>query len=381
MQSQSHISIPYTGCTGCSLCAAVCPVECISMTQNEEGFQIPAIDEERCIHCGKCLRLCPAAFPYKGKTEINGTYALQLRDKHRLQQSASGGAFYGIAAAFLRNDGIVYAVTDDVSSGGAFQKVSTKELLQKTVGSKYYQCNLTQGTLEDILECVKNGEKVLFAGTPCQVAAVRRFIPEKYSAGLYTVDIICQGTPSQKVVSQYHRYMERKYQKTISEHYYRNKEKTMNGEYTTKLVFDDGSDCIVVGQNDLYNRSFSRKLFLRESCYECRYTNLDRISDVTIGDFWGLQNTKIDKSLGVSLALTNTRKGVELLDNSSDLFIREEHKLEEALPYNKPLTCSAKRGYTRSIAYKMLDTLGFAWTTRVLTYRYYVKKILFWWKK
>lgn len=360
-------------CTGCGLCAYKCPKNCISLINDEEGFQIPFVDDKKCIECSLCKKVCPVLQKRDIDTNIKKTFAVQIKDTKLLMSSASGGAFIGIAIEFIKNGGYVVGVVDDVKNGATFQLVNSIDKLNEMVGSKYYQCDLTEDIYNEINEVLSKGNKVLFSGTPCQASAIKLSVNKENLDRLFLIDIICQGTPSKKVVSKYHKYIESKQKKKLIKHFYRSKDKIKQGQYTTKLIYNDNSTNILIGEKDLYSRSFQRKIYIRESCYNCKFTNCNRISDITIGDFWGVKDIDIDICKGVSLVLINSTKGLQLFDYAKNKFIVFEKTLEEAVPYNLPLKQSAKRSCLRGVSFKMLDKLGFSFTTRLLCYRYYIK--------
>lgn len=361
-------------CTGCGLCSYSCKLNCIEMIDDEEGFQVPFIDELQCKECGLCKSICPMNNNSNNFNSVRKTIAAQLYDQSNLEKSASGGAFAGIARAFIRAGGIVVGCTDDINCGGFFRTIRAEHEIDLLVGSKYYQCDLSKEIYETVNAELNNQKKVLFIGTPCQVDGVKRSV--KKSENLLLVEILCQGVPSKKVVKYYHSDMEKKYGKEIKEHLYRSKERQDRGQYVTKLIFNDNSKYYGKGEGDLYNRSFQRKIFLRESCYNCKYACKDRVSDITLGDFWGLKEFKFSIKDGVSLVLINSKKAENIYNTTTDILFSSERLLEEAIPYNQPLNKSAKRSVLRTVSYKLLDRFGFSFTTRLLCYRYYVKRAL-----
>lgn len=361
-------------CTGCGLCANLCPEQCISLQINQDGFQVPIINTNNCIGCGKCQKGCPVNKNSLIENTIIDCYAAQLYDKNDLMKSASGGAFSGIARNFIKQGGYVVGCVDDIEHGSSFRIIDNLNEINLLVGSKYYQCNLNVNIYKQIKEKISLNKRVLFIGTPCQVEAIKTSVGN--NENLYLIDILCQGVPSKKVVDYYHKYMSRKFGSEIVEHIYRCKDNIDRNQYVTKIVFNNDFIYYGKGEKDLYNRSFQRKIFLRESCYNCKYTNLNRKSDLTLGDFWGLKNFEKNINDGVSLVLINTDKGKLLCENSKESLFFNKRKLEEALPYNKPLTQNAKKTVCRGISYKFLHAFGFSFTTRVLCCRYYLKSLI-----
>lgn len=363
-------------CTGCGLCAYVCPIDCIEMVEDREGFLYPQIDSSRCTNCGICRKACSAHNVCSQNISIYRTIAAQLIDNNLLIKSASGGAFIGLAIEVIKNGGVVVGVVDDIKEGARFRIAHKIDDVYFMVGSKYFQCDLEVRIYEEIYSLLTKGIRVLFSGTPCQIWAIKNGIQEEFQENLFLVEIICQGVPSKKIVGCYHDYINRTRKKKVEQHYYRSKDITETGRYTTKLVYSTGEVEVKIGEADLYSRAFQRKIYLRESCYKCKFTNLHRVADVTIGDFWGLQSNKIDVKKGVSVILISTLKGEKLWESSKHLFISEEKVLADIVNSNKPLTASVKRPWYRMISYKMLDIIGFSLTTRLLCCRYYLRRLL-----
>lgn len=365
-------------CTGCGLCSYYCPKKCIDLISNKEGFQEPKIDKEKCIKCGICEKKCPILSDRLTKREIRDVISAQLKDENILLNSASGGAFMGIASYIIENGGYVIGVVDDINKGANFEVTNQMEELFLMQGSKYYQCDLKNEIFVKINELLLQKKLVFFVGTPCQVIAVQESIRnKKLRKYLILADIICQGVPSKKVVEEYHKYIEKIKKKKIVKHFYRNKTKVILGDYTSKLEYEDKSFDIIVGKKDLYNCSFQYYLYLREACYSCKFTNCNRMGDITLGDFWGISDVSYDVKKGVSVILINSLKGKYIFNKSLNKFYYDYKKVEDILPYNYPLTKSCKRPILRSISYKLLEKVGFKKSTSLLLYRYYLKKLLF----
>jgi coenzyme F420-reducing hydrogenase beta subunit len=363
-------------CTGCLLCKLKCPQNCINCVEDSEGFQIPKIDENICINCGLCSKVCPVNSQIE--QEPRKTYAVQLKDKSLLLNSASGGAFMAVAYSIIKDGGIVCGTVDNIEKGLNFQFASSYDELNLMAGSKYYQCNLLQDTYNSICDFVRI-KKVLFVGTPCQVSAVKKAISREYSDNLYTIDILCQGVPSSFVVKKYRNFISKREGKKLVEHRFRCKDIDSHNEYITKLIFEDKMQKLFVGEDDIYSRSFQRKIFLREACYQCHFSGINREGDLTIGDFWGIKsviNRSIDLNGGVSLVISSSTKGDELINAISGMAFKEEKTLKEAVEYNLPLRQPVIRPKSRTFSYKLLNKIGINNTVNLLCWKYFAKKIL-----
>lgn len=316
-------------CCGCTACMHVCPVKCIAMHEDEEGFLYPAIEKEKCIHCHKCEKVCPIrnADNLDRKTE---TFAGYNRNEEIRKQSSSGGVFSVIAEWILEQDGVVFGAASDENFEIHHIAVESKEELEKLRGSKYVQSRL-ENVYPEVKQYLEMDHKVLFAGTACQIAGLKKYLDKEYE-NLYTVDVLCHGVPSPKIWRMYLEEMKRQYNALIEKVEFRNKEAgwknySMNIEFSNKQYF-----CVRYF-NDKYMRMFLENIDLRPSCYSCHFKGFPRISDMTIGDSWGIEKymPDMDDDKGTSIIFLHSLKGKRIFDSIKKNLIVREVRLYEAL--------------------------------------------------
>ncbi len=329
-------------CTGCRACAHICPVSAISMQEDEEGFCYPVIDAEKCVHCDLCRENCPSRNPLaKVKGEFFGAAASD--DTKRLSAS-SGGAYGALAEAIFAGPGAtppakattetenkaiaaVYGAAFDEDFRVRHTKAENAEELAPHKGSKYVAG--TVDVYEEVLRDLKDGKEVLFSGTPCEVAGMKAYIEKKCSTlpngetltkNLYLADIVCHGLPSPKIFETYLRIMEEKNGSPVSSVNFRNKEKGWSHQ-CLELKFENGERYLSATDRDPYYILYFANLCDRPSCHSCPYASFERISDLTLGDYWGNEDSAHplkDPEKGVSLILANTEKGKALLTRASE---------------------------------------------------------------
>ena len=299
-------------CTGCSACASVCPKNCISMNIDGLGNVIPQIDLTKCINCGACSRVCPvnSAVKKESYTKCYACYSITERDT-----SSSGGIAAAIVDEFISCGG---SVCGAAYSEGYVHHIVTQDAENAKIlkGSKYVQSDMGQ-CFNEIKERLCD-QKVLFIGTPCQVAGLRNYIG-KADENLYCIDLICHGVVSSKFLEE------------------------VKQGFTGKITFRKNGDFAVFGNgkrlkhSDEYIVAFMNGLDYRTSCYSCTYAEQNRVGDITLGDFWGIKNFP-EADRGVSIALINTAKGGALFDRIKDKLYIEERHIEETLPSNPQLS-------------------------------------------
>jgi coenzyme F420-reducing hydrogenase beta subunit len=314
-------------CCGCTACKSICPKQAITMIADEEGFLYPSINQELCIECNLCKQVCPFSDNYRtsGNYDQPLVYAAKHKDDNVRMNSSSGGMFTAISDYILDIDGVVYGAAFDEKFVVRHQKAETAEERNKFRGSKYVQSNLI-GVFEDIKKELKKERTVLFTGTPCQNAGLGSYLNKNYD-NLYLCDIVCHGTPSPLIFKNYIKYCERKNNNSIKEYYWRFKGNGWHS-HTEKAVYADGKEDSTSLLSQSYKELFYSHVTLRPACHNCKFCNFSRPSDITIGDFWGIEKSMpdFDDNTGVSLVLTNSTKGQELFERiSKNLYYRESN--------------------------------------------------------
>lgn len=302
-----NLAIDKSKCCACTACKNICPKQAIEMFSDEKGFLYPKIDEDRCIKCGLCEKVCFYNTGYKilddhlNKIE---TYAIKHKDLNIRMASQSGGAFTILSDEILKHQGVVYGVECGQNFKVCYKRAETKTQRDKFRGSKYVQSEVGD-IFNQVKNDLENGKKVLFSGTPCHIAGLVKFIENKNIQNLFLVDIICHGVPSPKVFNDYLKFLENRYEGNIESFNFRNK------IFGWKSCIESFKVNKKVYNKNIYANLFNSCLAFRESCYNCKFTNLNRPSDITIADCWGIEKNKPDMNdnKGVSLVIVNTEKG------------------------------------------------------------------------
>lgn len=295
-------------CCGCSACASICPKNAISMVEDEEGFLYPKINDELCIHCGACQRVCSFCDDYttpeiKDNIEI---YGVKHKDLDERMSSRSGGVFVAIATYVLELGGVVYGAAFNDELEVEHIRITDKAELKKLKGSKYVQSNIKNIFIK-VKEDLQNNQYVLFSGTACQVAGLKSYIPNKLAERLITCDIVCHGVPSPKAWRDYIKFVEKKQGKKVIRADFRDKSFGWNTHFETLYFNEEGTD---KETSKIYTDMFYWHILFRPSCNECHFTNFRRVSDFTLADFWGIDKfaPEFDDNKGVSLLFVNTTR-------------------------------------------------------------------------
>ena len=331
-------------CCGCSACVQRCPKQCISLTEDEEGFLYPYVNEESCVECGVCEKICPILNPQEETFPLQVIAAKNTNTEERLG-SSSGGLFLPLAKSIINEGGIVFGA--DYDSNWEVHHVGVENIsgLYALMMSKYLQSRI-ENTYKEAEKFLKCGRKVMFVGTPCQIAGLHGFLRHKVYPNLLTIDVVCHGAPSPGVWRQYlaETYSEEEFIKSrlkaaagkntvlyqslnakspIGDIKFR--DKTVSGWKKYRFVVRQKSaskaDQNTVLSSDIhydnpFMRGFLSDIYLRPSCYECKCKNGVNHSDLTIGDYWAARVTDqdFDDDKGVGLVLVNTSKGKEYFD-------------------------------------------------------------------
>ena len=309
-------------CCGCSACVSSCPVGCIVMTRDQEGFDYPIANADLCVGCGKCDSICPIINP-KDAVEPISAYAVRFDDY--LACSSSGGVFPALASSVLNEGGCVFGAVleSDLKVGHA--EASDVADLDAMRGSKYVQSDL-YSLFEDIREKLDSKGKVLFSGTPCQVAGLSSFLGKSYDE-LLTVDIACHGVPAPGLWERYVNALEKGAGKKITHVNFRDKSRSWR-HYGMSIKFNDGTVSYSRRDKDPYLSLFLQNMTLRPSCYECRFRCGSSGSDITLSDLWSVPDLvpQLNDDKGVSGVFVNTEKGAAAFAKLLPEFVQEVDK-------------------------------------------------------
>lgn len=333
-------------CCGCGACMNICPKGAISMQEDEAGFVYPHIDETLCIRCGRCKSVC-AFQNCPEQNQPRTTYAAIAKNKTMRENSASGGVFSALAQKILREGGVVAgaAMGNDFSVKHIFVD-SEKDLVQLQ-GSKYTHSS-TEHTFETAQKLLKAGKKVLYSGTPCQIAGLKGYLGKDYE-NLITVDLVCHGVPSNRMFKDYIDCLGKTYGGTVSEFKFRDKRIGwgINGSANVS-----GKKIKIWQSASSYLFYFTRCWLYRENCYCCKYACSHRPADLTIGDFWGIEKQhpeflgkgNWEENRGISVLIVNTEKGENLLSETEDSLDLRVSSFEKAAADNGQLRQPSSKG-------------------------------------
>jgi len=340
-------------CCGCHACSNVCPKQCISMQADEQGFLYPVVDRELCVDCGLCEKVCPIINQSENKKPIK-VFAAKNKNEEVRRKSSSGGVFTLLAEYVLNNGGVVFGAKFDDDWNVVHSWTDTKEGIAAFRGSKYVQSTIGS-TYREAKDFLTQGRKVLFSGTPCQIAGLKKYLHKEYD-NLLTIDIVCHGVPSPLVWSRYLKDLNTDNEIITNINFRSKKRGWKNYSYliqTPKVVlFDD------YASKSVYLQGFSRNMILRPSCYDCPAKKGKSKSDITLGDCWGIEKmaTIEDDNLGISTILLNTDKGFSIY---SELDINNiPLKYDSIIENNKSIVFSARKPYCRKLFWELFPNEG-----------------------
>lgn len=358
-------------CCGCNACVQVCPVSCIQLYEDQEGFWYPKVEEENCINCGLCERVCPC-LNLKPARNAKFTFAVKTNNEILRRQSSSGGLFSELAEWIIKQGGVVFAVRfskDWTVVHGYTDKIEELNLFR---GSKYAQSQVGD-SYKYAQFFLKQGRWVLFVGTPCQIAGLNLFLKKEYDR-LIAVDVVCHGVPSPKVLSRYLNDLTRNQINKITNIQFRNKQ-TGWKNYSFVCKWNNTKYQEVFAEN-LYMKGFLRDLYLRPSCYNCPSKMFANNSDLTLADYWGIQylQPELDDDLGVGLVFVHTEKSLSILN---DLNINmQQIPFEPLVKYNPSIRYTAAKvwDFKRYLFFYGLNkNISAIWLLKVFTKRLNLK--------
>lgn len=350
-----------SNCCGCAACESICPVESISMVEDAEGFLYPLVDTKTCITCGLCEKVCPIIHNKKNpqKEFVQACYS---KDEKIRKNASSGGIFELLARDIIAEGGVVFGAAFDENLTLKHMQADNIKDLRKLTKSKYIQSDIN-GSFLKVKEILLSNKKVLFVGAPCQVSALITFLGKPY-VNLLTVDFICHGVPSNKMFKSYKESVEKKTDGKMIEFNFRVKNDSIKHIHGYSYIIKK-DDEIKLKRGMFFDNpfylGFKKYLFLRPSCYSCKYATPDRVSDITLADFWGIEEylPELDFSKGVSMVLVNSEKGAASfmkLDRDID---KHQFKMDIAIRSNQCLSAPTKVPINREIIMQDYQTLTF----------------------
>lgn len=355
-------------CNGCNTCTVSCPVDkCITINMDNEGFFYPKVDMETCINCDKCEKVCPYVPELTMKKEEPIRYEKPLvyasySKNHEVRvDSTSGGIFSELAFKMFDQDGYVGGAVYNEDNSVSHILTNDRNKLDEIRSSKYI-FSLTDELFPEVKRQLKSGNKVLVCGAPCQISGLYTFLKKDYE-NLITCDFICKSVNSTKVFQKYIEWLESKYQSKVKK--IKAKDKTTGWhKFGMKVDFENGKSYIADRYNDPFFVGYLQtELFTMEACFTCEFRGFPRKADITLADFWGIENVdkSMDQDLGTSLIFVNSEKGKEYYESLGNTIVSKEFTLKDAEPGNPAMydTPRIVDEEMRKLFYKDLDKYSF----------------------
>lgn len=314
-------------CNGCKVCSMICPVNAIDMVEDTEGFEYPKIDINKCIDCGKCKNTCSNFNDSKADSNV---YMAINKNKDELKKSSSGGMFIVFANYIINKGGVVFGVELTKELKAVHSYSETIEECTKYQGSKYVRSDINN-SYEKVKKFLEEDRYVLFTGTPCQCNALKIYLKKDYDK-LLLCDIICHASPSPKVFELYKKEIEETRNKKIKNILFRDKSTGWRNQKPIIVYEDDTTE-----EETSYFSAFVNELIDRPSCYDCEFCGTNRVTDFSIGDFWGVEKILPDvkdDNTGISLLSVNTPKAKEIFEEVKSNLEYKQVSVEEGFRYN-----------------------------------------------
>lgn len=302
-------------CCGCTACESVCHKKCISMQTDNEGFKYPVVDKSKCVDCHLCEKVCPIL--NKTHNDFPKTaYIVRNNDPEIVRSSTSGGAVTAFSKEILKNGGVVFGGAFDDNFDVRHTHAETENELSKFRSSKYVQSDMGS-TYTEVKQLLDSGRSVMFAGTPCQVEGLKYYLRKPYD-NLFTIDFVCRAVPSPFVWKKYREFMQKKFGSEIT--YANFREKTY-GYHSANLTlrFANGKKSIENTNTDYMLKSFFKGICSRPSCYDCKFREAGRVSDLTVFDCWDITryvSRLADDDKGYTAVIIQSTKGAEMLEKA-----------------------------------------------------------------
>lgn len=363
------IKLEKKDCCGCESCKNICPKNCIEIIQDEEGFTYPAVDEEQCVKCGLCVKKCPAInYQRRDKSQCRG-FVSYNKDSEVLENSSSGGVFWELVKYVIAQNGKVYGAENYDGRNVCTSGADTLEECKKYRKSKYIQSEMRQSYIH-AKEDLDSGRLVLFSGTPCHIAGLYTFLGRDYD-NLYSVDVVCHGVPSKKVYNMYLDAIEQKYKSEVKEYCWRDKREGWRPNHLS-IKLENGEELYMTSKENPCQKGFLDNLYLRKSCYECKYNGIPRVADISLADAWGYKGNLADKhkNRGLSYVILSSEKGGKIFDCIKEFLIYEEVEIEKIVSGSRHVSLPPEKSRVRERFFEDLNTNG-------RSFQYIQKKYIF----
>lgn len=333
-------------CCGCTACSNACPCNAITMIADDEGFKYPEINSDLCVECGKCKAVCQIHSLKKENEFEPIVFAAKNADEDIRAKSTSGGMFSVFADEIISNNGVVYGVAYAEDFTVQHERADSLEICERFRGSKYVQSELSD-CFKKVKEDLESGRRVLFTGTPCQIAGLKTFLGDKaHSENIILCEIICHGAPSPKLWKEHIALLESERGSRVVN--YRNRSKVLGWHgHNEHVFFENGKEEYKTKLSQLHKDLFYAHLSIRPSCYACEHTQFPRSADISIADFWGIENflPDFDDNKGTSMLILNTSKAMDFYNQVKDKLICRESNIADAFYDNhkKPAKMNVNR--------------------------------------
>lgn len=343
-------------CTGCFACMNICPKDAISVSVDELGKTVPLIDSKKCIRCDACKRVCPEETLVM-MNNITECYAAWTKRNDDVQRCASGGVSTGIARQIIKQGGVVFGSMFDENLDLHIEGVEEEKKVEKFSGSKYVQ-SFTGFSFRKVKKALDENKWVYYAGTPCQIAGLKNYLKKDYER-LILVDLICHGVPPIDYLKSYVKSITKVMPEDI----------VMRNERGFQMILKSKRRIVYkrFASADYYYYAFLNAISYRDNCYSCQYAKKKRCSDITLGDFWGIdRQTLREKYMGnISVVLINTEKGKKIWDNVKNEFNFEKRTIQEAVNGNSQLKYPSQKHQDRKEFENVYKEKGFNEAVRI----------------
>lgn len=347
-------------CYGCRACEHICPQKAITMKPNEEGFLYPTLDEAICMKCGLCSQVCPNDNVTTVFRKPLKVFAAQYKQQDVLDNSSSGGIFSAVADYVLENNGSVAGCVFDDNFTAIHVVSQDHDTVAKMRGSKYVQSD-TKSTYVEIKQRLEQGKFVLFSGTPCQVDGLKLYLCKNYD-NLLTIDLICHGVPSPVLLAEYLKLTEQKKGK-VTDIKFRNKQRNGWCAQGSVTYLRNGREktYTISPFNASYYYYYLKNCISRMSCYSCKYSSVQRVGDITIGDYWNINDVlpHVNSKKGISVILVNTNHGKTVVQALKQRIMLFETELSSAVSGNGNLSKPCDLPDSRKNIYKRIKQQGY----------------------